>query len=67
MSTQARPPRRATATNSGNHFPIGVYELKDVIPQSDVLPIKKPEDSNRCGKESEIGDKSADEKGGKRS
>ena len=30
------------------------------VPQKDVIPIKEPEDSNRCGEESEIGDKSAD-------
>ena len=31
------------------------------VPQKDVIPIDKPEDSYRCGEETEIGDKSADE------
>ena len=31
------------------------------VPQKDVIPIEEPEDSNRCGEESEIGHKSADE------
>ena len=31
------------------------------VPKKDVIPIKEPEDSNRCGEESEIGNKSADE------
>ena len=30
------------------------------VPKKDVLPIEEPEDSNRCGEESEIGDKSAE-------
>ena len=31
------------------------------VPKKDVMPFGEPEDSNRCGEESEIGDKSADE------
>ena len=30
------------------------------VPQKDVIPIKEPEDSNRCGEASGIGDKSAE-------
>ena len=40
----------------GNHPPIGVYGLKK-CPKK----IEEPEDSNRCGEESEIADKSAEE------
>ena len=31
------------------------------VPRKDVIPIEEPEDSYRCGEESKIGDKSADE------
>ena len=33
------------------------------VPKKDVIPIQESEDSNRCGNESEIGKKSAEEKG----
>ena len=60
MSVQAGPPRRAMATYSRKSSTNRDIRIKRV-PKKDVLHIEEPEDSNRCGEESEIGDKSADE------
>ena len=60
MLAQARPPRRAMATYSRKSSSNRGIRIKRV-PQKDVIPIDKPEDSYRCGEETEIGDKSADE------
>ena len=60
MSVKARPPRRAMATYSRISSSNRGIRIKRV-PKKDVIPIEKPEDSNRCGEESEIGNKSADE------
>ena len=59
MSIQARPPRCAMATYSRKSSSNRDIRIKRV-PKKDVLPIEEPEDSNRCGEESEIGNKSAD-------
>ena len=59
MSAQARPPRCAMATYSGRSSSNRGIRIERV-PKKDVRPIEEPENSNRCGEESEIGDKSAD-------
>ena len=60
MLAKPRPQRRAMATYSWKSSSNRGIQIKSV-PKIDVIPIKEPEDCNRCGEESKISDKSADE------